>query len=203
MSGWSRIRTYVALTRRIYSPLPLATRASIRTCAVGGVRRRTDAGVSQSWRWDLNPQPPDYKSGALPLSYTSKTSKFWPCSSRDSFSLTSCQVGAVYISENPCCQYGMCRFALKRPNTPLGAVRTRPGHQAEAGGADRCGPTLRPRARLRQAANRPSSREREGPTLGTWHPSSPSRRRGPLAVRPRIRRTRSRAQASALAATPC
>jgi hypothetical protein len=24
-----------------------------------------------SWRWDSNPQPPDYKSGALPLSYAS------------------------------------------------------------------------------------------------------------------------------------
>ena len=25
-----------------------------------------------SWRWDLNPQPADYKSAALPLSYASK-----------------------------------------------------------------------------------------------------------------------------------
>jgi hypothetical protein len=26
-----------------------------------------------SWRWDLNPQPADYKSAALPLSYASET----------------------------------------------------------------------------------------------------------------------------------
>jgi hypothetical protein len=29
-------------------------------------------GRRESWRWDLNPQPPDYKSGALPLSYASE-----------------------------------------------------------------------------------------------------------------------------------
>ena len=29
---------------------------------------------SWSWQRDLNPRPPDYKSGALPLSYASETS---------------------------------------------------------------------------------------------------------------------------------
>ena len=44
-------------SRQIYSLLPLATRASIRK-----------QGLSfQSWRWDSNPRPPDYKSGALPV----------------------------------------------------------------------------------------------------------------------------------------
>jgi hypothetical protein len=28
--------------------------------------------TSWSWRWDLNPQPADYKSAALPLSYASR-----------------------------------------------------------------------------------------------------------------------------------
>ena len=32
----------------------------------------------ESWRWDLNPQPPDYKSGALPLSYASLGERFIP-----------------------------------------------------------------------------------------------------------------------------
>src|SRR5262249_10921334 len=41
----------------IYSLLPLASRASLQKSAF----------LMSSWRWDLNPRPPDYKSGALPV----------------------------------------------------------------------------------------------------------------------------------------
>src|SRR6185436_8290442 len=47
------------MSRQIYSLLPLATRASLQILMV--------TKVSWSWRWDLNPRPPDYKSGALPV----------------------------------------------------------------------------------------------------------------------------------------
>ena len=65
---------------QIYSLLPLATREpvlkpslrqgrifKIRTCRV----LREVPYHAWSWRWELNPQPTDYKSVALPLSYTS------------------------------------------------------------------------------------------------------------------------------------
>src|SRR5678815_905593 len=47
------------MSRQIYSLLPLAARASLQILMV--------TKVSWSWRWDLNPRPPDYKSGALPV----------------------------------------------------------------------------------------------------------------------------------------
>ena len=43
--------------RRVYSPLPLSTRPPLRR--------------HLSWREESNPQPADYKSAALPLSYAS------------------------------------------------------------------------------------------------------------------------------------
>ena len=59
------------LSQRIYSPPPLATRASL------DIKYRSDALAilptacllviySWSWRRDLNPRPSDYKSDALP-----------------------------------------------------------------------------------------------------------------------------------------
>ena len=45
--------------QQIYSLPPLATREPLHETN------------SWSWRWDLNPQPADYKSAALPLSYAS------------------------------------------------------------------------------------------------------------------------------------
>ena len=45
--------------QQIYSLPPLATREPLHE------------SNSWSWRWDLNPQPADYKSAALPLSYAS------------------------------------------------------------------------------------------------------------------------------------
>src|SRR6185436_6277141 len=51
-----------ALSRRVYSPVPLATRASLR-------RRST---LPSGWRMELNHQPSAYKADALPLSYASE-----------------------------------------------------------------------------------------------------------------------------------
>ena len=51
--GEGRIRTYVDVSQRIYSPSPLATRAPLQG--------------KWSWLWDSNPQPADYKSAALPI----------------------------------------------------------------------------------------------------------------------------------------
>lgn len=50
-----RIRTFEDLRRQIYSLLPLAARAPLHM------------NLLWSWRWESNPQPPDYKSGALPI----------------------------------------------------------------------------------------------------------------------------------------
>ena len=33
--------------------------------------KREDSQIRTSWRGDLNPEPPVYKTGALPLSYAS------------------------------------------------------------------------------------------------------------------------------------
>jgi hypothetical protein len=57
--GEGRIRTSEGISRQIYSLLPLATREPLRS---ESFRNRS--------RWaDLNRQPTDYKSVALPLSY--------------------------------------------------------------------------------------------------------------------------------------
>ena len=56
--GWTWIRTTVGISRQIYSLLPLAARATVRTFEA--------VFLLESWRWDSNPRPPDYKSGALP-----------------------------------------------------------------------------------------------------------------------------------------
>src|SRR5215475_15461521 len=59
-SGGGRwIRTTEGISRQIYSLLPLATRAFLQIFV--------EAKVCWSWRWDSNPRPPDYKSGALPV----------------------------------------------------------------------------------------------------------------------------------------
>ena len=60
--GW--VRTTVGIRQQIYSLPPLTTRP----------RLRIDYFLSWSWRWDSNPQPADYKSAALPLSYASTRS---------------------------------------------------------------------------------------------------------------------------------
>ena len=39
----------------------------LKTCAAGSRHRAGPAPEIKSWRRDLNPQPPDYKSGALPV----------------------------------------------------------------------------------------------------------------------------------------
>ena len=66
-NGRCRIRTYVGVSQRIYSPSPLATRAtSLFRCM---------RSIFESRRRDLNPRPADYKSAALPLSYTGKVPK--------------------------------------------------------------------------------------------------------------------------------
>ena len=56
------IRTTEGISRQIYSLLPLAARASVRRLLRFDLVPRYS-----SWRWDLNPRPPDYKSGALPV----------------------------------------------------------------------------------------------------------------------------------------
>jgi hypothetical protein len=55
--GWGRIRTFEDYCQQVYSLSPLATWVPILKSA-----RQT-----WSWRWDLNPQPADYKSAALPI----------------------------------------------------------------------------------------------------------------------------------------
>ena len=81
-SWW--IRTTVGVSQQIYSLPPLATRASFRlakllqpVCCAVCVSRSSMAPAAevansqgrtqQSWRRDLNPQPADYKSAALPI----------------------------------------------------------------------------------------------------------------------------------------
>src|SRR5947207_10211391 len=58
--GGRWIRTTEGMSRQIYSLLPLAARASLQIF----VEARF---LFWSWRWDSNPRPPDYKSGALPV----------------------------------------------------------------------------------------------------------------------------------------
>ena len=66
-------------SRQIYSLLPLAARATLRKrCLIplenplpGALVYVEDFSVRTSWRGDLNPEPPVYKTGALPLSYAS------------------------------------------------------------------------------------------------------------------------------------
>ena len=53
------------LRQRVYSPSPLATRVPLRM---------HNYNPAWSWRWESNPQPADYKSAALPLSYASLAS---------------------------------------------------------------------------------------------------------------------------------
>jgi hypothetical protein len=72
--GWW-VRTTVGYCRQIYSLLPLAARATLRNSRCQRFSQSNDcwraAIVSPSWRRELNPQPPVYKTGALPLSYAS------------------------------------------------------------------------------------------------------------------------------------
>ena len=49
-----------SVPRQIYSLLPLATREPTHIPML-------PASSRWSWRWDLNPQPADYKSAALPI----------------------------------------------------------------------------------------------------------------------------------------
>jgi hypothetical protein len=81
-----------ALPVELLPPIPLLQKQQKVALPCGGRRIRTSVGRSpadlqsapfghsgippyfqhpateqQSWRWDLNPQPPDYKSGALPI----------------------------------------------------------------------------------------------------------------------------------------
>ena len=60
VGGEGRIRTFVDVSQRIYSPSPLATRAPVPFPASG-------CQSNWSWQWDSNPQPADYKSAALPI----------------------------------------------------------------------------------------------------------------------------------------
>ena len=74
-----------SLRRQIYSLLPLATREPIQGLrqTIGmPVARRGDRGIAYAvrrrcagWsrRWDLNPQPADYKSAALPIELHRRT----------------------------------------------------------------------------------------------------------------------------------
>ena len=59
--------------RQIYSLFPLTAREPVPKIHV----LRSDVAnvvciAERSWRWDSNPQPADYKSAALPLSYASE-----------------------------------------------------------------------------------------------------------------------------------
>ncbi len=56
--GGGRTRTYVVERRQIYSLLPLTAWVPLLTCCFS---------IFLSWRQELNLQPPDYKSGALPI----------------------------------------------------------------------------------------------------------------------------------------
>ena len=70
-------------SRQIYSLLPLATRATLRKRSYLPLWNPlrpvlVEGGFSEfrtSWRGDLNPEPPVYKTGALPLSYASPSQK--------------------------------------------------------------------------------------------------------------------------------
>ena len=58
--------------RQIYSLLPLATREPTHEKAL------TDHLPEWSWRRDLNPQPADYKSAALPIELRQPTNGWLP-----------------------------------------------------------------------------------------------------------------------------
>jgi hypothetical protein len=85
-SGWGRIRTYEARCAADLQSAPFgqlghpserepktSARAPIETYGKQDLEGGAADSKRQSWRWDSNPQPPDYKSGALPLSYASET----------------------------------------------------------------------------------------------------------------------------------
>ena len=65
------------LRRQIYSLFPLTAREPLHTNRSQMTENKSQKNLSLpgrwfpvsdwSWRWDLNPQPPDYKSGALPI----------------------------------------------------------------------------------------------------------------------------------------
>ena len=57
------------LSRQIYSLIPLATREPLQKTPL--VNKPFQDLAQWSWRQELNPQPADYKSAALPLSHTS------------------------------------------------------------------------------------------------------------------------------------
>ncbi len=46
---------------------PKAELADLQSAPFGHSGTPPDTPASGSWRWDSNPQPPDYKSGALPI----------------------------------------------------------------------------------------------------------------------------------------
>ena len=56
--GGGRTRTYVVERRQIYSLLPLTAWVPLLKYCFS---------IILSWRQELNLQPPDYKSGALPI----------------------------------------------------------------------------------------------------------------------------------------
>ena len=77
--GEGRIRTSEGIHRQIYSLLPLTTREphrhifsvlnvfqAIYSVFILDLTPFNSAHI-WSWRWDSNPQHPDYKSGALPV----------------------------------------------------------------------------------------------------------------------------------------
>ena len=84
--GEGRIRTSEGVRRQIYSLLPLATREplhrSFNSCLSGRPAFAASPFASKinhhwSWRWDSNPQPPDYKSGALPIELRQRLRLLW------------------------------------------------------------------------------------------------------------------------------
>ena len=60
--GW--IRTTEGIRQQIYSLPPLTAREPRHNLFK---HPRLSAILPWSWRWDLNPQPADYKSAALPV----------------------------------------------------------------------------------------------------------------------------------------
>ncbi len=66
------IRTTVPIREQIYSLSPLAARPSLHDYLL----------VFWSRRWDSNPQPADYKSAALPLSYVGEAYVILPFGNR-------------------------------------------------------------------------------------------------------------------------
>ena len=86
--GEGRIRTSVGISRQIYSLLPLATREPLLP--------RLSCRPSR-WR-ESNSQPPDYKSGALPLSYIGKALKTEPYSQGTTLSRISQSMGRILAS---------------------------------------------------------------------------------------------------------